>query len=364
MPYITCVATAVPPYKIAQTALAKAMKSYLPLSAKEKRIIDLVYKASAIAFRYSVLEGYTEIDSVHLLGETAPSTAKRMEAYQHFAPVLGLQASRQVLALRNLPAQDITHLITFSCTGFYAPGLDIDVVQGLGLPASTPRWHIGFMGCYAAFNALRLADTICQAEPNAKVLLVGVELCTLHLQHNTTEDAILSGALFADGATSFIVESAPAKHLPALQIEALHTALYPQGAKDMAWQIGDTGFDMRLSAYVPTLLQGEMKGMVEILLHKINAQDTEIDYFAIHPGGRRILEAAEKALHISPTDNAFSYAILREYGNMSSVTVLFVLERLLASLTDEDANKHVLSMAFGPGLTVEAGLFKVVLPTR
>ena len=360
MSFITSVATAIPPHQIAQKEIVKAMQMYLPLSEVEKRKLGVIYKASAIDYRYSVLETYTQPHFDKLLGETAPTTAKRMAAYQQYAPALSLQASSKVLAQRNLPATAITHLITFSCTGFYAPGLDIDLVQGLGLPTDTPRWHIGFMGCYATFNALRLADLICQADKNAKVLLAGVELCTLHLQHSNTEDALLSGALFGDGAASALVESTITEKMPSLAIEALHSEFYNNGANDMAWKIGNTGFDMRLSSYVPDLVQGEISGLIDRLLAKVNWKFSEIEHFAVHPGGRRILEAVEKALAISPAQNAHSYDVLRRYGNMSSVTVLFVLQQLMAQITPQDAGKRVLAMAFGPGLTIETGLLKIV----
>jgi predicted naringenin-chalcone synthase len=212
------------------------------------------------------------------------------------------------------------------------------------------------MGCYGAFNGLKMAHAIVKAEPTAKVLLVCIELCTLHFQKKNDENYLLSNALFADGAAAVLIESTPRGM--ALEMSQFYCDLLPQGKQDMAWNVGDFGFEMVLSSYIPKLVKGGLGQLLTRL--QSHATLPKIDFYAIHPGGRAILEAAEKQLHLSPDDNRYAYDVLREYGNMSSCTVLFVLQRLLAERTPTDHGKHVFSCAFGPGLTLETGVFRIV----
>nr|MCU0338862.1 type III polyketide synthase [Spirosomataceae bacterium] len=251
--------------------------------------------------------------------------------------------------------------------GMYAPGLDIELVEALELPYQTQRTSINFMGCYGAFNGLKMAHAIVKAEPTAKVLLVCIELCTLHFQKKNDENYLLSNALFADGAAAVLIESTPrgmALEMSQFYCDLLpqgkqfYCDLLPQGKQDMAWNVGDFGFEMVLSSYIPKLVKGGLGQLLTRL--QSHATLPKIDFYAIHPGGRAILEAAEKQLHLSPDDNRYAYDVLREYGNMSSCTVLFVLQRLLAERTPTDHGKHVFSCAFGPGLTLETGVFRIV----
>jgi predicted naringenin-chalcone synthase len=213
------------------------------------------------------------------------------------------------------------------------------------------------MGCYAAFNALKLADQFCQNNEKAKVLIVCIELCSIHFQKHDDEDTLLANALFGDGAAAVLVESTFEN--VGLSLEHFHCDIVPSGKNDMAWQISDFGFEMKLSTYVPEIIKGGIHSLTQSLLGQLGMAREDIDLFAIHPGGKRILQVIEEELDMSKEDNQFAYDVLREYGNMSSPTVLFVLRQLMDSLSEKDQDKHILSFAFGPGLTLESMLLKV-----
>jgi predicted naringenin-chalcone synthase len=208
-------------------------------------------------------------------------------------------------------------------------------------------------------NALRLADGMVRADPAARVLLVSVELCTLHFQKSHDPDHLVSNALFGDGAAACLVLGQPLAASPSLALRAFHCGLAPEGVQDMAWHIGDFGFEMTLSGYVPALIERGIGQLTADLLHDLPVRREDIRHFALHPGGRKILEAIEQALGLSKDDNRHAYQVLRDYGNMSSATVLFVLRELLAAATPADNGAPVLSCAFGPGLTMEAMLLEI-----
>ena len=244
----------------------------------------------------------------------------------------------------------------------YAPGLDIELVQALGLRPDVRRTCVNFMGCYAAVNAVKLADAFCRADAAARVLIVSVELCTLHFQKSPEEDHLISNALFGDGAAACLVQAAPLPNeAPSLALTAFHCGLEPDGHDDMAWHINDFGFEMTLSSYVPKLIQRGIRHLTDGLLDSLPVQLAGIRHFAIHPGGRKILETIETELGLTREDNRHAYRVLRDYGNMSSATVLFVLRDVLAAATPADHGAPVLSFAFGPGLTMEAMLLQLTV---
>ncbi|EAY28252.1 type III polyketide synthase [Microscilla marina] len=361
--YIHSIGTANPVHQIAQQTTAEFMVKFLELSPREARKLQLLYRATSIDYRYSVLEDYAktnDFDFYPNTGNTFPSTAQRMQQYEKHAATLATAAVANCLPA-NFSVTEITHLITVSCTGMYAPGLDIELVEKLGLAHSVQRTCINFMGCYAAFNALKIADIICRATPKAKVLVVGVELCTLHFQKSTAKDDLVANAIFADGAAAVLLQGHPPAH-KAIALEGFYCDLEPDGKGDMAWHIKDHGFEMKLSSYVPQLLEGKLKALVGRLLQNYQLNMPDIELFAIHPGGRRILERIEQSLGIPKKANATAYEVLQQYGNMSSVTVLFVLKRLLEQVGEEHHDQRILSMAFGPGLTLESALMKVFCP--
>ena len=365
--YLGAIGTANPAHRIAQPQIAEFMARALQFGEDDTRKLRALYRVSGIEHRYSVLPDYgralgeyTFFPNTPTL-EPFPSVGQRMAAYRREALPLALQAVRASLAqVPDVAVATITHLVTVSCTGMYAPGLDIELVQALGLRPDVRRTCVNFMGCYAAVNALKLADAFCRADANARVLVVSVELCTLHFQKSPQEDHLISNALFGDGAAAALVQALPLPNgAPSLALEGFHCGLEPDGHDDMAWHINDFGFEMTLSSYVPKLIQRGIGKLTDGLLASLPVQLRDIRHFAIHPGGRKILETIETELGLTREDNRHAYRVLRNYGNMSSATVLFVLREVLAAATPADHGAPVLSFAFGPGLTMEAMLLQL-----
>ncbi|HHF7347356.1 TPA: type III polyketide synthase [Legionella feeleii] len=361
---ITAIGTANPPYKRSQKEIADVIGISLKLNPVKRRLLKAIYKSSGIEERYSVLSDYCKMpgEFVFFPNEPTaafPTTAQRMAIYKHHALTLALHAIQNCLArATNCVKKEITHLITVSCTGMYAPGIDIEIVQQLELNSSTNRMAINFMGCYGAFNGMKAADAICRAHPDAKVLVVCIELCSIHFQKDLATKNIISNAIFADGAAAILVETKPQNQV-CLSLESFYCDLIPQTKQEMAWHIADHGFDIVLSAFVPEVIKSGIASFMEKLLSHSTWSPNEIDYYAIHPGGLKILQACEAALTISADDNRYSYEVLRKYGNMSSATVLFVLKSIWDSLGKQDNNKSIFSCAFGPGLTLESVLLKI-----
>lgn len=363
--YICAIGTANPPYKIPQMQVADFMASALQFDEQETRKLKALYRVSGIGERYSVLEDYTRQNGDFTFYpntptlEPFPTVQQRMDVYKKHAVDLSAEAVLNCLdKVPSVPLQDLTHLITVSCTGMYAPGLDIELVERLQLSPCVQRTAVNFMGCYAAFNAIKLADAICKANTSAKVMVVCTEICTIHFQKCPEQDHLVSNALFGDGAAAVLMQGEPSQEVN-LELQSFHCDLAPAGKQDMAWHIGNTGFEMTLSSYIPDLVRGGIQELTERLLQGLKTTISEIKLFAIHPGGRRILEVIEQELGMTPNDNRFAYQVLHKFGNMSSATVLFVLNMLMESLTPKDKDEPVLSFAFGPGLTLESMLLKV-----
>lgn len=363
--YICAIGTATPANKIPQMQIADFMALALRFDEPQTRKLKALYRVSGISQRYSVLEDYqlTNGDFTFYPNtpdlEPFPGVQQRMDLFKKHAATLSEQAVADCLSQTSeIALTSITHLITVSCTGMYAPGLDIELVERLGLASTVQRTAVNFMGCYAAFNAIKLADAICKSSPDAKVLLVCTEICTIHFQKYTDPDHLVSNALFGDGAAAVIMQGSPQSGVN-LELQSFHCELAPAGKQEMAWHIGDTGFEMTLSSYVPDLIKSGIKKLTDNLLHGLKTILSEINLFAIHPGGRRILEVIEQELDMTRHDNRYAYQVLRDYGNMSSATVLFVLKELMNELTQAEQHEPVLSFAFGPGLTLESMLLKV-----
>jgi alpha-pyrone synthase len=367
--FITAIGTANPVHCFEQMKIVEFMAEGAGMNVEERKKLSVLYKASGIKKRYSVLpdfgtskENYTFFKKKD--GISLPGIKPRMELYQNEALKIALEAIRDCfLQHSSVNPLQITHLITVSCTGMYAPGLDIEIISSLNLSENIRRTCVNFMGCYAAFNALKIADSICRADENAKVLIVCVELCTIHYQNKKDRDTLLSNALFSDGAAAVIIES-KSEQKSALQIDSFHCDLNTGGSKEMAWYITDNGFEMTLSSYVPELIRNGIGKLTGNLLGKFGLNAADIDCFAIHPGGKRILEVIEQELMIPRNKNSYSHKILSEYGNMSSATILFVLRDVLNNFRNTMQHGKVLSFAFGPGLTLESMLLEAHFPTR
>lgn len=275
-----------------------------------------------------------------------PSTEARMRRHLEHASPLAERAARAALLRSEVKPGDVTHLVTASCTGFESPGADQHIIQRLGLPGDVRRTHVGFMGCHAAINALAVASAFASADPGARVLVCCVELCTLHFAFDADPERHVANALFADGAASAVVA---ASETESVRFERFASVILPGTAEHMTWTIGDHGFEMRLSPAVPVELARHVPRWVRGWLGEIGLVVGDIASWAIHPGGPRVLSSVLEALGLDASAGGASRGVLAEHGNMSSATVLFIIERLLR----EGAGLPLAAMAFGPGLAGE-----------
>jgi len=348
--YINSIGIANPTYQHEQKDILSFMIEDGTAIEQQKKL-RAAFRASGVETRYSILPDFGTV-STNTFIQDVPLVEERMRIYKKQALPLALQAINRCLEKSdNISKDSITHLITVSCTGMYAPGLDIDIITQLDLPTTVARACLNFMGCNAAINALRMADAIANAQPNAQVLVVSVELCTLHYQPSTSDDSILSNTLFSDGAAAVLINGKNASSL--FEIQQFHAALWKEGNTDMCWDITSKGFEMILSSYIPELLNNGMQQLLKESSFDIGASD----HLAIHPGGKKILDTLLKTLNKSAEELTDSYAVLKNYGNMSSPTILFVLYTMLQNATVKK-NESVSVMSFGPGLTIEAMLLK------
>jgi predicted naringenin-chalcone synthase len=323
--------------------------------ARARPIFKRLLQRSQIDHRWSILAPTADLGSGTLDTEglyrrgAFPSTAARMRLYERFAPCLAAQAVAG-LRLRD-QASEVSHVLLVSCTGLSAPGVDLQLVQRCGLNSSVERTVVGFMGCYAAINALRLARHIVRSEPAALVLIVSVELCTLHLQETTDLEKILSFLVFGDGAAAALISSQPS----GFSLDSFHAVLAPEAVEQITWTVGDEGFEMFLSGRVPGSVAAALRTGQEAVMGGRRVEEVEL--WAVHPGGRSVLDAVEDALSLEPSALAASREVLRRYGNMSSATILFVLAALMERARQGERG---CAMAFGPGLTAETMLFTAV----
>lgn len=361
--FIHDIATATPKTSVNQSTIREIMKSKLAEDRKTQAILHRIYSQSGIEKRHTVIEDFLDegnnaFFNRALSDENRPGTNERNEFYKKESTKLFLETGKKLLDRNpNIEKSAITHVITVSCTGFFAPGPDFEVVRGLGLAPSTQRFHIGFMGCYAAFPALKMAQSFCESDPGATVVVICAELCTIHFQYKSDTDNMIASSVFADGASGAII-SAKKPLKTAFRIDQFASSLAYEGEQDMAWTIGDTGFNMILSSYVPDIIASNLEDVINPLLAKLSISKTEVDLWAVHPGGRAIIDKVEQSMKLSKNQITASRSILSEYGNMSSATILFVLKEILES--NPDIGKSVLPMAFGPGLTIETGLLTIV----
>lgn len=349
--YINRVATSVPPYDVHRPFIDFA-EGMLP-EGTTRALFRRMVRMSAIEQRYSFLEpiateGGTWRDSENLYVTGAfPNTARRMEAFEKFAPRLATCALNK-LALSDEERRRVTHVLVTSCTGLYAPGLDFDIVNHLGLNPSVERTMIGFMGCYAAINALKSAHHIVRSEPDAVVLILSLELCTLHLQETQDLEQMLSFLLFADGCAAYLVSARP----QGLAIDSFRALRIPETSHLITWKIRELGFDMHLSGQVPAEIAKAMKEAGREIT--LGEDPVTVDLWAVHPGGRTVLDAVEKGLGLGANALRHSRNVLAHYGNMSSATVMFVLASILR---EARSGERGCAMSFGPGVTAETMLF-------
>lgn len=354
MSYINAIETALPDNCFSQETFTDF---YLQSTDDEtdRRKIQIVSRRSGIRERYSVIRDFGaqpedfEFFAANRSLLPEPDLSRRMQLYRKYAVALSAKAIRKIKGFDQI-RKDITHLITVTCTGMFAPGNDIDLINELQLNATVSRSGINFMGCNAAIIALKQADTICKAEPSANVLIVCTELCSIHFQKRYNDDYILSNLIFGDGAAAVWVSGKPPQDREhAVQISRFDSTVAYNGYNDMAWQLSETGFIMNLSSYVSSIIKENMQPLFDA----IGLKPGEIRQWAIHPGGKKILDDVADVLHLQNNELAHSYDVLRHFGNMSSPTVLFVLKQVLGEQANIEKGHKVFTAAFGPGLSIE-----------
>jgi alkylresorcinol/alkylpyrone synthase len=353
---IISIGTASPAFCHQQQDILHFMQMVYAMNETDKRKLKFLYHKSGIDKRYSVVPDYSrEIQDWKFYPqaenlEPFPSLEDRMNWFHKYAPSLSVDAIRNCIE-GLCSANEITHLITVSCTGMSAPGLDLQVMELLDLPKNIFRTSLNFMGCYAALHALKLADALCQSQPDAKVIIVCTELCTLHFQRENTMDNISSSLLFGDGSAAALITGTNSLN-KGLQIDSFYSEVLTNGKRDMAWELSSTGFLMTLSGYIPELIEQDFAPLVNRALQKLSLIKDNITQWCIHPGGKRILEAIERSLSLSSGQLDHCYSVLKNYGNMSSPTILFVLKRIMKNI-NADKKEKIFAAAFGPGLTME-----------
>jgi predicted naringenin-chalcone synthase len=357
------IGTATPPRRICQEDAAVLAASFAEDAPSHDRRIAAIYRQTRIRSRNSVLLedpgaaawSQTFFTPATLAEPDGPSTKQRMDRYAAEAGPLASLAAARALTAAGIDPTEVTHLVTCSCTGFANPGIDLDVVSSLDLSPTVARTHVGFMGCHGGFNAIRVADAFVTARPECVPLVVCVELCSLHFQYGSRSDVVVANSIFGDGAAA-VVGGHPSRQRrspgPAWRLDRQWSAILPASRDEMSWAIGDHGFEMSLSATVPSTIGRHLPAMVSAGLAEAGLASDAIEAWAVHPGGPRVLTAVAESLGLPPAALEVSTEVLAEHGNMSSATIFFILERLLPGC---DAGPCV-AMAFGPGLTAEGAL--------
>ena len=355
MANIISIATAVPDYCHRQKDILHFMQQAYNLDATDRRRLAFMYNYSGIENRYSVLKDFSlspqQWQFINIESNEYTPLDKRMELYKQHALPLSLKAAQRCMAGVK-EGTTITHLITVSCTGMSAPGLDLELVEALQLSPNVFRTSVNFMGCYAGVHALKLGKMICDTDAKANVLIVATELCTLHFQQEYTPDNAASSLLFADGSAAILMSNNSDAQAVAT-ITNFHSAIAFKGIKDMAWEISSKGFLMTLSGYVPQLIEEDIAALVDEALLQSNIAKEEVGYWCIHPGGRKIVDTIQKQLGLNNNDTQPAREVLRNYGNMSSATIFFVLDEICRHAKQQRKPSRALGVAFGPGLTME-----------
>lgn len=385
---ITGLGTAVPPRVAPQDEAAALSPLFCGADDRQARMLRVLYRKSAVETRHSVAvrgDQGTLLERVPYFpvprgpDDRGPSTAQRMTWYEQEAPALTVEAARRALEDAGESPEAITHLVTVSCTGFFSPGVDAALIEELGISRAVERTHVGFMGCHGALNGLRAAGAY-GSDPDARVLLCAVELCSLHFAYGWDPEMLVANTLFADGAAALVGRGSPAATLPGgdpgsapagthdtptggegedgapdgWRVVSSASFHMPDSEEAMSWRIGDHGFRMTLSPQVPDAIRSHLGDWLAGWLADHGLSVEEVGSWAVHPGGPRILDAVEDVVGLERGGLEVPRAVLRTHGNMSSPTVLFILERLRAA----GAPRPCVALAFGPGLAVEGALIR------
>jgi predicted naringenin-chalcone synthase len=346
--------TTLPESSVTQERAAELTSQYSGHGAEQSRRLAVLYRRTGISKRHIVLLDRADLPSIEE-GQGGPSTRWRMRRYEEQVRPLARQAARRAIAAAGIAPTEITHLVTVSCTGFAAPGFDVALIEDLELRPTVERTHVGFMGCHGALNGLRVARALTGSDPAARVLLCAAELCSLHFQYGWDSDQAVANALFADGAAALVGASERRGVFdPALwRVAGSGSCLVPGTADVMTWRIGDHGFEMTLSPRVSQLIALHLRPWLVSWLDRQGCDLKDVASWAIHPGGPRVIDAVQEALALDHSATTSSREVLASCGNVSSPTVLLILERL----QQKAAARPCVALAFGPGLTIEATLF-------
>ncbi|NQV26342.1 MAG: type III polyketide synthase [Rhodopirellula sp.] len=360
--------TATPEHSISQSDAAELATGFCCSTAQQTKLLPALYRRTGVQTRHSVILDastngtaarqtfYPDAQNEH---DSGPATSSRMDRYQSEAGPLAQTASQRAIDSAHINPEDVTHLITVSCSGFNAPGFDIFLVEHLPLPSGVERTHIGFMGCHGALNGLRVARAFVEADPKAVVLLCAVELCSLHQQYGWDPEQVVANALFADGAAAVIAtgtafQSTSSNGSPERILVGNGSCVLPNSQDFMSWRIQHHGFEMTLSPKLPDLIQRSLAPWLTAWLSRFDLTPEQITAWAVHPGGPRVLSAVEEAVGLTTGQLQPSRDILAEFGNMSSPTVLFIYERLAR----QNVQGPCVLLGFGPGITIEAALLR------
>ncbi len=355
------ICTASPPFKVAQNFAATELKKRMGGTSAISRMIDMAANQSGIDHRYFVIKDGEENSTDKFFTKDdkhfSPDTKTRMSEYEKWSILLTKQAVKELAEKNNINFGAIDRLITISCTGFFAPGLDYELIKEFNISPAVKRTNIGFMGCAASLIGI---NSVWEAmKQNENVLLVSVELCSLHLQTEPTRDNILANMIFADGSAAAYFSKNNTLAKKKLEIQFAESFLFQDSAKFMGWKIGNNGFEMMLSSELPKIILNSAVPRAKKILSNRGIDIFKIKFWALHPGGRAILDALQKGLELSDEQLNPSREVLRNYGNLSSVSILFVLKNILEN-SELYKDDYVCAIAFGPGLTMELVLFKVV----
>lgn len=364
MSYLLDISTAVPDF----SATKEELVAFYAKSLEWEGIADITKKLrllsekTKIHTRNSCIPDFNNTTyELFEAGNCQKSVEKRMAIYKQKVMPLAIKAIDPLLLKNTIPSQDITHLITVSCTGLFSPGLEFLIAEQYGLQ-HTEKLALNFLGCYAAIKALKQAHFIAQSDPQACILIVCIELCTLHFYPSSSDEDILANLLFADGAAATIVCGNNNKHLKhkvVLNIDTIGSVYIPNTFDLMTWNISSSAFRMYLSKHIVKTIK---ENIAPVVTNFLKNQNSNITYWAIHPGGIKIVEAVKDSLQLSDHHVEDSVEILQHYGNMSSPTILFILEKILHKIknSDDKKDKQLFACAFGPGLSVEMIQFSSV----
>jgi predicted naringenin-chalcone synthase len=357
------IVTASPPFKVSQSYAASELKKRMGGTSAISRMIDMAANQSGIDHRFFVIKDGEENSSEKFFTKdgnyVSPDTKSRMTEYEKWSILLTKQAVKELAEKNNIDFGSIDRIITITCTGFFAPGLDYELIKEFNISPSVKRTNIGFMGCAASLVGVNSVWEAMKQQGNENILMVSVELCSLHLQTEPTRDNILANMIFADGAAAAYFSKTNISNEKKLEIQFAESFLFQDSAKFMGWKIGNNGFEMMLSSELPKIILNSAAPKAKEILTQKGIDISQIKHWALHPGGRAILDSLQNGLALSDEQLKPSREVLKNFGNLSSVSILFVLKNILEN-SQLNKDDYLCAIAFGPGLTMELVLFKVV----